>query len=75
MEDELKSRLLWLMKNFHSGQARSIKKRELLVELYGAYAAADESYNNAYDRTLRAAIEEINQAGGLVCSSAHGGYR
>ena len=74
MENELKSRLAWLMKSRHCGNAKAIKKRDLLVELYGTYAAEDESYNNAYDRTLRSMIEEINQEGGLICSSASGGY-
>ena len=72
--DELKARLIWLMRGRHCGQGKAIKKRDLLVELYGGYAAEDESYNNAYDRTLRATIEEINQEGGLICSSASGGY-
>lgn len=74
MEKDLKSRLIWLMTCRHRGQVNAIKKRDLLVELYGNYAAEDESYNNAYDRKLRGMIEEINQEGGLVCSSASGGY-
>jgi len=74
MEDELKTRLMWLMKTYHVGQGRAIKKKDLLLKLYGVQAAADESYNNLDDRELRAAIPEINLAGGLICSSASSGY-
>lgn len=74
MDDEFKAKLIHLMKTFHAGQGRAAKKKDLLVELYGGYAAEDESYNNAYDRTLRGTIEEINQEGGLICSSASDGY-
>lgn len=51
-----------------------MKKRDLLREVFGAHAAADESYNNPFDRTLRGLIEEINAEGGVICSSARHGY-
>jgi len=70
-----KPKLIWLLKTFHLGKGKAIRKRDLLKELFGADVAADESYNNLHDRELRGAIEEINHdEGGLICSSAADGY-
>ncbi len=75
MEDEyVKTRLIHLLKEFHTGQEKSIKGNDLLRELYGDGAAADRTYNNPFNRRMRALMEEINDEGGLICSSASGGY-
>jgi DNA-binding winged helix-turn-helix (wHTH) protein len=58
----------------HQGQGKAVKKRDLIVALWGEEAARDESYNSRYDRSLRGMIEAINQEGGLVCSSPKHGY-
>lgn len=71
---ELTPRLIHLMKNYHVGQGKAIKKRELLRELLGAEAASNESYNNLQDRQMRDAINKANEEGALICSSATRGY-
>ena len=42
--------------------------------MFGTEAAADKSYNNQYDRSLRAMIEELIQDGEPICSSPTAGY-
>ena len=71
---ENRARLLHLLKSRHTGQAQSAKKSELLTEMWGADASADKSYNNQYDRSLRAMIEELIQNGQPICSSPNDGY-
>ena len=71
---ENRARLLHLLKSRHTGQAQSAKKSELLTEMWGADASADKSYNNQYDRSLRAMIEELVQDGEPICSSPTAGY-
>jgi len=59
----------------HKGVGCAIKKKDLLKELYGEGAAADESYNNVYDRRLRSMIERlIHDHGALICSTPRAGY-
>ncbi len=73
--DILQQKLFDTMRFYHVGEGKSIKKRDLLKEIYGPDAAADESYNNPNDRRLRQAIEEINHDHeGLICSSPDAGY-
>lgn len=71
---ENRARLLYLLKSRHTGQGQSAKKSELLTEMWGADATADKSYNNQYDRSLRAMIEELVQGGEPICSSPTAGY-
>ena len=67
--------LLNLMRYFHVGKDRAIKKRELLREIFGLEAAHDESYNNPFDRKLREMIEHLNHdCGALIFSSSDAGY-
>jgi len=69
-----KTRLIRLMRDNHMGKDRAAHKRELLREFYSVRVAENESYNNLFDREIRGLIEEINQGGGLICSSAADGY-
>mgnify|MGYP001399000486 CR=1 FL=1 len=71
---ENRARLESIMRHRHSGQGRAAKKSELLTEMWGPEAAADKSYNNLYDRSLREMFDEINAHGGLVCSDSVRGY-
>lgn len=71
-EDKIK--VLDALQFRHKGQQYAIKKRDLLEELYGHEAAKDESYNNMYDRKLRATIEALVKDGHPICSSASRGY-
>ncbi len=71
-DEATKTRIIHLMKGYHCGKARQIKKRDLLAEVYGQGATRDESYNNLQDRKLRKMIEEINDEGGLICSDSSG---
>ena len=71
---ENRARLLHILTHRHIGQAQAVKKADLLVEMFGPEAAADKSYNNQYDRSLRAMIEELIQGGQPVCSSPTDGY-
>ena len=68
---EAKEKLLYTLRG-RQGMGRAMKKSELIVILWGEDAAADKSYNNKYDRSLRTMIEEINHEGGKVCSGTHG---
>jgi hypothetical protein len=75
MDEYTKNRLLSLMKTFHVGQEEAIRKGELLVEVFGPEASKDKSYNNPFDRELRAMIEWINrEETGLICSDTKNGY-
>lgn len=69
-----KTRLIRLMRDNHKGKERAAHKRDLLREFYSVRVAENESYNNLFDREIRGLIEEINQGGGLICSSAADGY-
>ena len=71
---ENRARLLYILTHRHVGQSKAVKKADLLVEMFGPEAAADKSYNNQYDRSLRAMIEELIQGGQPVCSSPTDGY-
>ena len=71
---ENRARLLHILTHRHVGQAQAVKKADLLVEMFGPEAAADKSYNNQYDRSLRAMIEELIQNGQPICSSPTDGY-
>ena len=74
-QEYLKDRLKLLMRNYHLGQDKAIRKRELLAELYGPTKAKDESTNNPYDREMRSMIEQINaEDNGLICSDSTHGY-
>ena len=72
--NENRARLLHILTHRHVGQSKAVKKADLLVEMFGPEAAADKSYNNQYDRSLRAMIEELIQGGQPVCSSPTDGY-
>ena len=68
-------RLEYVMKRWHLGKGKAIKKWDLLVEIYGSYAIEDRSNNNPYDRELRSMIEGLNHDhGGLICSTPDVGY-
>lgn len=69
-----KNEFIYLMKARHTGVKSAAHKKQLLQEVYGDDIAEDESYNNRFDRYLRNMIEEINQEGGLICSSPREGY-
>lgn len=69
-----KNKLLYHLKNSHTGKDKAAKKRDLLAALYGQDAAKDESYNNMLDRKLRKMIEELITEGKPICSSAQCGY-
>ena len=71
---ENRARLLHILTHRHIGQAQAVKKADLLVEMFGPEAAVDKSYNNQYDRSLRAMIEELIQGGQPICSSPTDGY-
>ena len=71
---ENRARLLHILTHRHVGQSQAVKKADLLVEMFGPEAAADKSYNNQYDRSLRAMIEELVQGGEPICSSPTAGY-
>lgn len=71
---EVKTRLVFLMQNYHVGQRKAIKKRDLLKEVFGDAADQNESYNNMQDRQIRDAINKANEEGALICSSARHGY-
>ena len=71
---ENRARLLHILTHRHIGQAQAVKKADLLVEMFGPEAAVDKSYNNQYDRSLRAMIEELVQGGEPICSSPTAGY-
>ena len=71
---ENRARLLHILTFHHVGQSQAAKKADLLVEMFGPEAAADKSYNNQYDRSLRAMIEELIQGGQPICSSPTDGY-
>ncbi len=47
---------------------------DLLAEMFGEETARDRSTTNPHNRKLRAMIEEINNQGGLICSSSYHGY-
>jgi hypothetical protein len=71
----LMERLEYLMRQWHVGMDKAIKKKDLLVEIYGPYAVEDQSYNNPYDRELRNMIEELNHDhNALICSTPSDGY-
>jgi hypothetical protein len=71
----LMQRLEYLMRQWHVGMDKAIKKKDLLVEIYGPYAVEDQSYNNPYDRELRNMIEELNHDhNALICSTPSDGY-
>jgi len=73
--DPLMQRLHYVLSTWHVGKGKAIKKRDLLKEIFGDYAAQDESYNNQYDRRLRSMIEELNHDHeGLICSTPDAGY-
>lgn len=69
-----KGQLIYLMKARHFGEENAAHKKQLLQEFYSVRVAENESYNNLFDRELRSMIEEINQEGGLICSSPKSGY-
>ena len=71
---ENRARLLYILTHRRVGQSKAVKKADLLVEMFGPEAAADKSYNNQYDRSLRAMIEELIQGGQPICSSPTDGY-
>ena len=71
---ENRARLLYILTHRHVGQSKAVKKADLLVEMFGTEAATDKSYNNQYDRSLRAMIEELIQGGQPICSSPTDGY-
>ena len=71
---ENRARLLYILTHRHVGQAQAVKKADLLVEMFGPESAADKSYNNQYDRSLRSMIEELIQGGQPICSSPTDGY-
>lgn len=71
--DDAKQRLSMIMRS-HQGVKCAIKKADLLSAVYGPGAAQDKSYNNKFDRSLRALIEETNSEGGMICSSPAAGY-
>jgi hypothetical protein len=72
--DEAKARLVHILKNYHVGQGKAIKKRDLLREVFGDEAAKNESYNNLDDRALRDMMNKANDEGALICSSSRLGY-
>jgi hypothetical protein len=72
--EHLKTRLIRLMRDQHTGREMAAHKRDLLREFYSVRVAENESYNNLFDREIRLLIEEINQGGGLICSSSTDGY-
>lgn len=71
---EVKTRIIFVMRTFHVGQRKAIKKRDLLKEVFGSAADQSESYNNLQDRQIRDAINKANEEGALICSSAKYGY-
>ena len=71
---ENRARLLHILKHRHVGQSNAAKKADLLLEMWGADAAKDKSYNNQYDRSLRSMIEDLVGEGHPVCSSPSNGY-
>ena len=71
---ENRARLLHILTHRHVGQAQAVKKADLLVEMFGPESAADKSYNNQYDRSLRDMIEELVNTGAVICSDSARGY-
>ena len=67
-DEKLAERLSRILKSGHSGQGRAATSYILANELFGMFIP-----KNA-DRTIRDAVEKINAAGGLVCSSPACGY-
>jgi len=73
--ERVKTQLVYILRTYHVGQGKAIKKRDLLREIFGQSVAEDESYNNLQDRQLRDAINKANnEEGALICSSARLGY-
>lgn len=69
-----KRKLVVIMRGNHNGKDNAVKIADLLTEMFGAEAAADRTTTNPQNRKLRAMIEEINNQGGLICSSSYHGY-
>ena len=67
-DDALLERLIDILRANHRGQGRAVNSADLVLELYGPISP------RGADRTIRDAVEKINNAGGLVCSSPASGY-
>lgn len=72
--EKKKEELKLLLQLRHKGQEKAATGNTLIAELWGLEAAQDRTYNSRYHRSLRTMIEEINQAGGLICSDSVSGY-
>ncbi len=69
-----KHQLVNILREQHNGRDNAIKIADLLAEMFGEETARDRSTTNPHNRKLRAMIEEINNQGGLICSSSYHGY-
>lgn len=65
-----KHKLVEILREHHNGRDNAIKIADLLTEMFGEETARDRSTANPHNRKLRAMIEEINNQGGLICSSS-----
>ena len=67
-DDNLIERLIEILFYLHTGQGQAITTNNLVLEVFGSVVPRDAG------RTIRDAVDKINKAGGLICSSPACGY-